>query len=67
MIRVLPQNGNNFTPIETVAVDSAATYCDGNGAGGHPRVYLHIESETGRVVCPYCSRAFVLKAGHARH
>ena len=29
---------------------------------GHPRVWLHLDSE-GRVDCPYCGRRFVLKDG----
>lgn len=36
--------------------------CDGGkGALGHPRVFLHIERETGEAVCPYCSRVFVYR------
>jgi uncharacterized Zn-finger protein len=36
--------------------------CDGgDGALGHPRVFLRIvETE---VMCPYCSRLYVLNAG----
>ena len=32
---------------------------------GHPRVFLHIEDRS--VLCPYCSRLYVLNegAGHA--
>ncbi|MGC8475689.1 MAG: zinc-finger domain-containing protein [Acetobacteraceae bacterium] len=40
--------------------------CDGgDGPLGHPRVFLRIVEHD--VVCPYCSRRFVLKegAGHA--
>ncbi|MBY0356350.1 MAG: zinc-finger domain-containing protein [Rickettsiales bacterium] len=45
---------------ETVPVHHLEVVCDGSqGALGHPRVYLHIESEEGFVVCPYCSRSFV--------
>ena len=36
--------------------------CDGGmGALGHPLVYLKI-GDSGDVVCPYCSRKFVLVA-----
>jgi uncharacterized Zn-finger protein len=40
-------------------VTTKRVYCDGGGALGHPGVYLNIEPN-GRVVCPYCSRTFVL-------
>ena len=50
-------------PFETIMVDHAEVSCDG-GTLGHPKVYLHIERETGEVTCPYCSRTFVLKGGH---
>jgi uncharacterized Zn-finger protein len=34
---------------------------------GHPRVFLHIEDH--EVVCPYCSRVYILNegAGHGGH
>ncbi len=35
--------------------------CDGDGeTDGHPRVYLNM-GENNEIVCPYCSRKFVLK------
>ena len=50
-------------PTEVIEVDSAVVACDGgNGALGHPRVFLHI-GNNGEVECPYCSRLYVLKAG----
>jgi uncharacterized Zn-finger protein len=37
--------------------------CDGGGGAlGHPQVYLSMV-EAGEIVCPYCSRRFVLEAG----
>ena len=43
-----------------VAVVSRSVSCDGGiGSAGHPNVYLNIGSEN-EVVCPYCSRVFVL-------
>ena len=42
---------------ERLAVDSG-----GDGALGHPLVYLNMEKR-GAVDCPYCGRKFVLKAG----
>ena len=39
-----------------------AVSCDGgNGAYGHPRVYLKILDT--QIMCPYCSRLFVLEPG----
>lgn len=49
---------------DTVEVDTLEVACDGGeGALGHPRVFLHIEPETRDVVCPYCSRRYVLREG----
>lgn len=50
---------------EFIQVTSRTVGCDGGGGAlGHPLVYLHIEP-SGAVVCPYCSRRFVLAAGAA--
>jgi uncharacterized Zn-finger protein len=49
-------------PTETIQVDQRTVACDGgDGPLGHPRVFLYIEQES--VVCPYCSRLYVLAAG----
>ena len=53
-------------PYETIEVEDTTVACDGgDGALGHPRVFLHIEERPdGRsVMCPYCSRLYVLKEG----
>ena len=48
---------------ETVTVDKTTVACDGgDGPLGHPNVYLKI-GDDGEIVCPYCSRTFVLAAG----
>jgi uncharacterized Zn-finger protein len=49
-----------FEVIETLTSEVA---CDGgNGALGHPRVYLHTDPDNGdKITCPYCSRTYVLK------
>jgi len=45
---------------ETKIVDSYRIACDGGeGALGHPRVWLHIPYETGVVECPYCDTKYV--------
>jgi uncharacterized Zn-finger protein len=52
-------------PTEIIEVENSVVACDGgNGAMGHPRVYLNISKE-GQIDCPYCSRRYVLKAGAA--
>ena len=50
-------------PTEIVETEDTTVACDGNGPLGHPRVYLTLVG--GRVVCPYCSRLFVLKGSQA--
>ena len=53
---------------ETFQVDERTVPCDGGGGAlGHPRVFLYIEDRS--VMCPYCSRVYVLKpgAGAAAH
>jgi len=49
---------------QTMIVDSRVVACDGGGRLGHPRVYLNMGEETD-IVCPYCSRTFVLRDGAA--
>jgi uncharacterized Zn-finger protein len=53
-------------PPETFHVDDRTVACDG-GPLGHPRVFLHIEDH--EVVCPYCSRVYILNegGGHGGH
>ena len=49
-------------PTEVIEVDSRTVACDGGGGAlGHPRVFLRIPGHD--VMCPYCSRLFVLKPG----
>jgi uncharacterized Zn-finger protein len=50
------------SPTETILVNERVVACDGgDGPLGHPRVYLRIVNR--QVVCPYCSRLYVLKDG----
>jgi uncharacterized Zn-finger protein len=45
---------------ETIVVEDTIVACDGGeGALGHPRVYLNM-ADKGKVECPYCDRLFVL-------
>jgi len=49
--------------VETIEVEKTKIACDGGkGALGHPRVFLNM-GDKGQVECPYCGRAYVLKAG----
>mgnify|MGYP000980430415 CR=1 FL=1 len=53
------------SPPETLYVQETAVACDGGeGALGHPRVYLRIDG-SGQVECPYCDRRFILAHGPA--
>jgi uncharacterized Zn-finger protein len=49
-------------PDEKIMVNSRVVGCDGGGALGHPIVYLNM-GDKDEIVCPYCSRHFVLEAG----
>ncbi len=48
---------------EAIIVETKRIFCDGAASPdsplGHPGVYLNIEDD-GQVVCPYCSRTYVL-------
>lgn len=45
---------------EPIIVETRTVACDGGGGPlGHPTVYLKIGDE-GDIVCPYCSRHYVL-------
>jgi uncharacterized Zn-finger protein len=58
----MPDGSSQPTPTEIIPVHDRTLACDGgNGALGHPRVFLHIQGD--RVMCPYCSRLYVLNPG----
>jgi uncharacterized Zn-finger protein len=47
---------------ETKIVDRYRISCDGGeGALGHPRVWLQIPEQTGWVECPYCDAKYIHK------
>ncbi len=49
---------------EVIEVESMTVACDGGGGAlGHPNVYLHLDEHDHDVVCPYCSRRYILKEG----
>jgi uncharacterized Zn-finger protein len=49
-------------PTEIIHVDARTVACDGGDGGlGHPRVFLRIADR--QVMCPYCSRLYVLNEG----
>jgi len=48
-----------MNPPETIEIKTQSVGCDGGGALGHPRVFLTLGKD-GKVVCPYCSRVYIL-------
>lgn len=51
-----------YEPTEIIEAEERTVACDGgHGPLGHPRVFLRIEQR--QVLCPYCSRLYVLKEG----
>lgn len=58
----MPDCADTLTPTETIPVRERVVACDGGGGTlGHPRVFLRIVEQ--QVLCPYCSRLYVLEAG----
>ncbi len=52
---------------ETQIVTKWKVACDGGeGALGHPRVYLNMGDKT-EIDCPYCGRHYILKDGAGHH
>lgn len=50
--------------LEEKIVDERKVFCEGISAigdSGHPGIYLVIPNNSNSVVCPYCSKKFVLK------
>lgn len=51
---------------ETQVVTTWKVACDGgDGALGHPRVWLAIPEDTGWVECGYCDKRYVIDREHA--
>ena len=53
---------NQEEAIEIIRTNSRRVACDGGGDLGHPRVWLTMEADN-KVMCPYCSRVYVLSDG----
>ncbi len=50
------------SPPETETVTKTRIACDGGeGALGHPRVWLLIDPKTGWVECGYCDKRYILE------
>ena len=50
-------------PEKAIYVESVSVTCDGGGGTrGHPNIYLDV-GKKGEIVCPYCSRHFILSEG----
>ena len=61
-MRSSKMDGPAASPTEIINVDDRTVACDGGDTAlGHPRVFLHIEDRS--VMCPYCSRLYVLSPG----
>lgn len=59
----------NLSPDKQI-VDTTRVACDGNNndtAMGHPRIWLTFAAGEREIVCPYCSRTFVLAEGAKAH
>jgi len=66
----MPEGSN--IPTEIIHVQTRSVSCDGgDGAYGHPKVFLKIAADLPeqQILCPYCSRLFILEpgAGHEAH
>jgi uncharacterized Zn-finger protein len=58
----MPDGTDTASPTEIIMVNERVVACDGGGGPlGHPLVYLRIVHR--QVMCPYCSRLYVLKDG----
>ena len=52
-------------PVEIEVIKKSKVACDGGeGALGHPRVWLTVDSE-GKIECPYCDKLFLLEGSPA--
>ncbi len=57
-------------PPKTIETELTTVACDGGGALGHPRVYLHLVAhgdDAPRIDCPYCGIRFRLAAAAESH
>ncbi|MEM0923546.1 MAG: zinc-finger domain-containing protein [Pseudomonadota bacterium] len=62
-----PADERHHDAPETEEVTTTRIACDGGeGALGHPRVYLTIGPE-GWIDCPYCDKRYILKSSAGRH
>lgn len=60
----MPEKAENLPPPETETVSTTRVACDGGeGALGHPRVWLSINPKIGFVDCGYCDKRYVLDDG----
>jgi uncharacterized Zn-finger protein len=59
-----PSRQTDLPPPEVETVTTLRVACDGGeGAMGHPRVWLTIDPKIGYVECGYCDKRFVLDDG----
>lgn len=46
---------------DVVYTKDCSVQCGGENSDRHPLVYLEIKKDLGKVICPYCSKEFVLQ------
>ena len=60
--------GEGLMNKEIVTVTTTTVACDGKDPPlGHPRVFLTFKPGSHEIVCPYCSRHFVMAEGAVAH
>ncbi|AHC73615.1 hypothetical protein P856_394 [Candidatus Endolissoclinum faulkneri L5] len=51
---------NNYA-FESIEVNEYSVKCDGGDElMGHPRIFLEIAKEENKVICPYCSKIYII-------
>jgi uncharacterized Zn-finger protein len=51
---------------EICYTNSKSVLCEGKEKPfDHPRIYLEIDAQTNQVICPYCSKKFVIQISYS--
>jgi uncharacterized Zn-finger protein len=51
-----------MTDFEVIKTKNKEISCDGGkGSLGHPKVFLTFKPSSNEIVCPYCSRKYILE------
>lgn len=63
----MPKSAPDQINSDTLTVTTWKVACDGGeGALGHPRVWLSLDQSTGEVTCSYCDKIFRIDPAHAQ-